>query len=123
MFQAFAFATQQKDTAFFDQLSGKDLKAFFKEGRLDKVDVSGNVRTIFYPQERDSTFTGLNYAESSFLTMYLKDQKMDKLIMYNKVDGSLTPIPKITPGTTLFCQIFIGMKRSVRETLQIYSGR
>lgn len=31
---AFAFATQQKDTAFFDQLSGKDLKAFFKEGRL-----------------------------------------------------------------------------------------
>ena len=95
---AFAFATQQKDTAFFDQLSGKDLKAFFKEGRLDKVDVSGNVRTIFYPQERDSTFTGLNYAESSFLTMYLKDQKMDKLIMYNKVDGSLTPIPKITPA-------------------------
>ena len=95
---AFAFATQQKDTAFFDQLSGKDLKAFFKEGRLDQVDVSGNVRTIFYPQERDSTFTGLNYAESSFLTMYLKDQKMVKLIMWPKVEGSLTPIPKITPA-------------------------
>lgn len=60
-----------------------------------QVDVSGNVRTIFYPQERDSTFTGLNYAESSFLTMYLKDQKMDKLIMWPKVEGSLTPIPMI----------------------------
>lgn len=92
---AFAFATQQKDTAYFDQLSGKDLKAFFRDGKLYQVDVSGNVQTIFYPQERDSTFTGLNYAESSFLTMYLIDGKMNKLIMYNKVEGSLTPIPLI----------------------------
>ena len=91
----FAFAAQQKDSLFFDQLAGKDLKAYFKGGQLDKVDVSGNVQTIFYPQERDSSYTGLNRAESSFLTMFLKDQKMDKLIMWPEVQGSLTPVPMI----------------------------
>ena len=94
----FAFAAQQKDSLFFDQLSGKDLKAYFMDGELYKVDVSGNVQTIFYPQERDSTFTGLNQAESSFLTMYLKDQQMDKLIMWPEVQGSLTPVPLIRRG-------------------------
>ena len=63
----FAFATQQKDTAFFDQLSGKDLKAYFVNGDISQVDVSGNVQTIFYPQESDMTFTGMNMAETSFL--------------------------------------------------------
>ncbi len=94
---SFAFTTQQKDTAFFDQLSGKDLKAYFKEGEIYKIDVSGNVQTIFYPQESDMTFTGMNNAETSFLTMYMKNRQMDKLKMWPTVDGTMTPISKLKP--------------------------
>ena len=94
---AFAFATQQKDTAFFDQLSGKDLKAYFTNGDISRVDVSGNVQTIFYPQESDMTYTGMNKAETSFLTMYMKDRQMDKLKMWPTVDGTMTPISKLKP--------------------------
>lgn len=91
----FAFATQQKDSSYFDQLSGKDLKAYFDNGLLRKIDVSGNVQTIFYPEERDSTLIGLNKAESSFMTIFLKDQKMEKLIMWPAAQGVLTPIIQI----------------------------
>lgn len=96
---AFAFAAEQKDTAFFDQISGKDMKGFFLDGALDKVDVSGNVETIFYPQEEDSTFTGLNNAVSGFLTLILdrKTGQMEKLTMWPEVEGTLTPIPLIKP--------------------------
>ena len=97
----FAFAAQHKDSVYFDQLAGKDLKAFFREGELYKIDVSGNVQTIFYPMERDSTYTGLNNAESSFLTMLLKDQKMDKLTMWPEVKGSMTP-PQLIKRSQLF---------------------
>lgn len=92
-----AFAVQHKDSVWYDQLSGKELKAFFRDGQLYKVDVSGNVRTIFYPEERDSTLIGLNRAESSFLTMYLHDQKMEKLIMWPAVQGVLTPMSQLQP--------------------------
>ena len=94
---AFAFTTQQKDTAFFDQLAGKDLKAYFKDGDIYRIDVSGNVQTIFYPQESDMTFTGMNNAETSFLTMYMKNRQMDKLKMWPTVDGTMTPISKLKP--------------------------
>ncbi|MEG2163796.1 MAG: OstA-like protein [Bacteroidales bacterium] len=96
---SFAFAAEQKDTAFFDQISGKDMKGFFIDGALDKVRVSGNVQTIFYPQEEDSTFTGLNSAISGFLTLILdrKTGQMEKLTMWPEVEGTLTPIPMIKP--------------------------
>ncbi|MBQ7819443.1 MAG: hypothetical protein IJ341_07085 [Bacteroidales bacterium] len=95
----FAFAVQQKDTAFFDQISGKDMVNKFSGGKLKQVNVSGNVQTIFYPQEEDSTFTGLNAATSGFLKMEMDtlSNEMDKLIMWPQVDGTMTPISKIKP--------------------------
>lgn len=95
----FAFAVQQKDTAFFDQISGKDMLNKFSGGKLKQVNVSGNVQTIFYPQEEDSTFTGLNAATSGFLKMEMDtlSNEMEKLIMWPQVDGTMTPISKIKP--------------------------
>ncbi len=94
---SFAFATQQKDTAFFNQITGKDMLNRFRGGKLREVYVSGNVQTIFYPQEEDSTFTGLNSATSGFLKMEMDSisNEMDKLIMWPQVDGTMTPISKI----------------------------
>lgn len=88
----FAFVAQQKDSLYFDQLTGKNLIAYFEEGEMRQVDVSGNVQTVFFPQERDGSYTGLNNAESSFLTMYLRERQMEKLIMKPAVQGTLTPI-------------------------------
>ena len=95
----FAFAVEQKDTAFFNQITGKDMVNRFHGGKLRQVDVSGNVQTIFYPQEEDSTFTGLNSATSGFLKMVMDtlSNEMDKLIMWPQVDGTMTPISKIKP--------------------------
>lgn len=96
---SFAFAAQQKDTAFFNQITGKDMVNTFQGGKIKQVDVSGNVQTIFYPQEEDSTFTGLNNATSGFLKMEMDtaSSEMEKLIMWPQVDGVMTPISKIKP--------------------------
>ena len=95
----FAFATQQKDTAFFNQITGKDMLNHFLGGKLQEVYVSGNVQTIFYPQEEDSTFTGLNSATSGFLRMEMDtlSNQMNRLMMWPQVDGTMTPISKIKP--------------------------
>ena len=43
---AAAFATQHKDSVFFDQVSGKTLMAWFDQGQLRQVDVSGNAQSL-----------------------------------------------------------------------------
>ncbi|MBD5357147.1 MAG: hypothetical protein HDR88_09120 [Bacteroides sp.] len=80
------------DEDFYNQLSGKNMLAIFSNQTLKRLDVSGNVETIFLPQESDSTFNRLINAESSFLTIELDNEKMDKLKMWPEVSGSVTPI-------------------------------
>ncbi len=91
----FAFSVQQVDSLCFNQLSGKEMMVYFNNGELERIDLNGNVETIFYPLEEDSTMIGLNRAVSSFLTMYIKNQKLERLKMWPNIEGSLTPLLKI----------------------------
>ncbi len=80
------------DEDFFNQLSGKKLFATFAEQTLKDLEVSGNVEMIFLPQESDSTYNRLVSAESSYLTLEMKDGKMDRLKMWPEVSGTVTPL-------------------------------
>ena len=95
---ALAIEAQDSISGFYNQLSGKELKADFLNGDIRRVDVSGNVESIFYPMDNDSVMIGLNHAESSYLTMYLLNRKLEKLIMWPSPVGSLTPVEAIKPG-------------------------
>ena len=77
---------------FFNQLSGREMKAWFEDKDLRRLDVSGNVQTIFLPQDNDSTYSRLVNAESSFLTLDVSDRKLDRLKMWPEVTGSTTPL-------------------------------
>ena len=95
----YAFVATQEDSiaGYYNQLSGKELNAFFANGEIRKVDVKGNVESAFYPTDSDSLMIGLNRAESSFLTIYVKNRKLEKLIMWPSPKGSLTPLIEIKP--------------------------
>lgn len=80
------------DEDFYNQISGKEITAYFEGRGLKRMYVSGNVETIFLPQESDSTYNRLVQAESSYLDLYLKDNKMDVLKMWPEVSGRVTPI-------------------------------
>ena len=84
-----ALTVEQKDSIHFNQISGKEIKAYFAEGEARKVDVIGNVLVVYYPQEQDSTMIGMNTSETSLLNMYLKDRKMERI--------SLSRTSRLTP--------------------------
>lgn len=92
-----AFATQLKEEPYYDQLSGNEIKAFFEDGKMRRVETAGNVLTIFFPQEEDSTITGMANADASFLTMFLRDNQMEKIIMWPAVKGRMYPLEKLAP--------------------------
>lgn len=80
------------DEDFYNQLAGKHMFATFKDNSLDRLEVEGSVQTIFLPQEKDSTYNRLVYAESSNLTIDMDGQDMSKLKMWPEVTGDVTPI-------------------------------
>lgn len=93
----FAFAAQHLDSTYYNQLKGNDLKAYFENQAIKQIDVAGNAESIFYPLEYDGAKIGLNATKSGFLTIWIKENKLDKLKIWPSPVGSLTPIPDLKP--------------------------
>ncbi len=97
--QRAAMAVQQEDSLYFNQLSGKEIIAYMDSGELRKVNVNGNAETIYYPRDdADSTLIGINKTESSFVVMYLKNKKVDRIVLTTASSGIMYPITELSGG-------------------------
>lgn len=95
--QAFS-AEQMPDSVHFNQVSSKEMKAFFRDGQLSESHAIDNVLIIYYPvDDSDSTLIGLNYTETPLMKMFMENRKMKRIWM-EKPTGTLYPMTQIPPG-------------------------
>lgn len=101
--QAFS-AEQMPDTIHFNQVSSKEMKAFFKNGEMRESQAIDNVLSVYYPiDDSDSTLIGLNYLETPLLKMFLEKRKM-KRMWIEKPKGTLYPMTQIPPDKNFLPQ-------------------
>ena len=94
-----ALIVERVDTGHFNQISGREVKAYFVNGNIDKSDVIGNVMVVYYYiEEGDSVAFGMNTTEASLLTAFMKDRQVDKLLVTDQSNGVFYPITQIPPG-------------------------
>ncbi len=78
---------------YYNQLSGRSMKAFFENQELRQLDVNGDVEALFYPMENDSTYNKLVNANSAYLTINMKPkQEVEKIKMWPDVSGKVIPL-------------------------------
>ena len=81
------------DTAYYNQVKGKDMIAYFEDGSVYRNDVNGNAQTIYYMQgEDDPEVTGMMYIESAAISFYLVDGTIDKIAYKQNPEYVLYPI-------------------------------
>ncbi|MDR0746069.1 MAG: hypothetical protein LBF17_06215 [Mediterranea sp.] len=90
-----ALTVEMKDSLHHNQVAGKEIKAYFEEGEMRKIDVIGNVLVVYYPEEKDSTMIGMNTSETSLLNMYLRERKLERMVMSPKSNGVLYPMDQL----------------------------
>lgn len=91
-----ALTIEQKDSIHYNQVSGKEMMAYFRDGDIRQVDVNGSVMVIFYPvEERDSSLILMNYSEGAFLRMLLKNRQMERGAFIGKASGTAYPMNQI----------------------------
>lgn len=91
-------AVEQLDSVHYNQVSGKEIMAYFHEGEMRQVDVNGNVLVTYYPiDDKDSTMIGLDYTEGGFLRMIIKERKMERGAFIGKASGTMYPMDQIPP--------------------------
>ncbi|MGN1262669.1 MAG: OstA-like protein [Prevotella sp.] len=88
---------QMSDSVHFNQVTSKEMFAFFENGEVYEADANDNVQIVYYPvDDSDGALIGLNYTETSQLKMFLENRKMKKIWM-PKAEGTLYPMSQIPP--------------------------
>ena len=77
----------------FNQIAGRTLNGYFKEGAIDYVRVKGSpAESIFYPQDDDSAYIGMNRSSGDVIDIYFVKKELNKVKFINNVDGVMYPI-------------------------------
>ena len=85
------------DKEHYQQLSSKEMFAYFTKGQITQTEAIGNVRSIYYPvDDKDSTLMGLVYIETDTMKMFMRDRQLHK-IWTSKTDGTWYPMTQIPP--------------------------
>ena len=80
----------------YNQMGGRTLNGYFKDGALDYMRIKGSpAESVFYPQDDDSAFTGMNRCKGDVIDVYFVDKAVNKVKFINDVDGTLYPIRQI----------------------------
>jgi len=92
--QSNAFVVSQKDSVHYNQVRGKDMRGYFKDNDLYLIKAVGNGQTIYYDEE-DDELRAVNRADCTNIDIYLKDNKINRIVFINKPDATLFPIDDI----------------------------
>ncbi|MDR3340205.1 MAG: hypothetical protein LBT25_08985 [Candidatus Symbiothrix sp.] len=94
----YAFAIEKLDTIYYNQLKGRNLTAYCIAGELHKIEVEGNVESIYYlADDNDAAQLDRNKTESNYMTIYIENREPVKFVCFPHTDMELLPLPFLRP--------------------------
>lgn len=88
------------DTTYYNQVAGKQMTAFFRDNEIYRNDVDGNVQTIYFQREDESSpvVTEMIYLESASASFYIENKELVGMTYRNDVPFTLYPIGQVPPS-------------------------
>ena len=85
------------DSIDYNQIKGKEMIAFFDKNKMNKIDIIGNGQSIFIvnDDEKDKTKIGLNYIESTNLSLYFQENKLKNVTYHIQPNSTSIPYQEI----------------------------
>ncbi len=81
---------------FFNQIAGKTINGYFADGKIDYMRVKGSqAESIYYPQDEDSAYIGMNRATGDVIDLYFKNDDLIKVLFVNDIKGKMYPMREI----------------------------
>jgi lipopolysaccharide export system protein LptA len=86
-----AFIISRDKLGTFDQIKGKEMKGYFRDNELYRINVLGNAETIYFVREDDGAMIGINKLISSNMAIMMEDKKVARIVYYKKPEGKMHP--------------------------------
>lgn len=93
-----SFMINQIEAGVYNQIKSSRMDGFFKEGTIDSVRARGLAQSIYFLQDEDSAYSGINQAQSDVMDIYFKEGALNKVVLRSSVKGTLFPITQKQPS-------------------------
>jgi hypothetical protein len=99
-FQVFehSFLVNRMDPDVYNQVKATRMDGYFIDGNIDSVRARGYAECIYYIQDSDSAYTGVNESKSDIMDIYFKKQELNKVVFRSQVTGTIWPIRQKSPS-------------------------
>jgi lipopolysaccharide export system protein LptA len=81
----------------FNQVKSTRMDAYFIDGNIDSVRARGSAECVYYIQDEDSAFTGINQSNAELMDVYFKEKEIQRVVFRTAVKGTIWPMRQKTP--------------------------
>ena len=81
----------------FNQVKSTRMDAYFIDGVIDSVRARGSAECVYYIQDEDSAFTGINQSNAELMDVYFKEKELQRVVFRTAVKGTIWPMRQKTP--------------------------
>jgi lipopolysaccharide export system protein LptA len=86
-----AFSISTDTVKNFNQIKGRKMEGYFKEGQISRLLVTGNGESLYFDMVNDSTLRGMNKLLCASMDMYFLDGQIQRINYLVKPEGYFTP--------------------------------
>jgi lipopolysaccharide export system protein LptA len=89
------FAISRTKENFYNQITGNRINGGFSNGEIEYMRAKGNAESVYYLQDDDSAYIGMNYAKADAITMLFGKEGLRRVSWVNAVEGTNYPMRQI----------------------------
>jgi lipopolysaccharide export system protein LptA len=89
------FAISRTRENFYNQIRGNRINGGFANGEIEFMRAKGNAESVYYLQDDDSAYIGMNYAKADAITMLFGKEGLKRVSWVNAVEGTNFPMSQI----------------------------
>lgn len=84
-----------KDSTNFNQIKGKLMTGFFKDGKLSRMYVDGNAESVYFSKKDNGDYDKMNRTISSRIKILFKDDEISEIVPIKDVEGTATEASEV----------------------------
>lgn len=91
-----SFVISKINALHYNQIKGSNMRAYFKQSKIDYIQVYGNGQSIYYPKE-DSAYIGVNVIDCSEMKFKFESGKIKNAQFITQPDATFYPLNEMKP--------------------------
>jgi hypothetical protein len=92
-----SFMVNELEPGVYNQVKSTRMDAWFSRGEIDSVRANGQAESIYYIQDDDSAYTGINESKSDIMDIYFLEKELFKVVFRSSVTGTIWPMSYKSP--------------------------